>query len=132
MKLLMMIWPRLYVLCVGPDQYFSIWNICISYFIYHISSPFCIQLRYGPFVHCLLYLTKRNHRYRVSHLDFALAYITIWPVIAVIVDTAKFMFGELRPNFIARCFFNGSTGVSKTLSAEELISFDFDINDCPG
>ena len=90
------------------------------------------QLRYGPLVHCLLYLTKRNHRYRVSHLDCALAYITIWPIIAVIVGTAKFMFGELRPNFIARCFFNGTTGVSKTLSAEELISFDFDINDCPG
>ena len=104
-------------------------------FAYHISydiSQICIQLRYGPFVHCLLYLTKRNHRYRVSHLDFALAYITIWPVIAVIVDTAKFMFGELRPNFIARCFFNGTTGVSKTLSAEELISFEFDINECPG
>ena len=65
-------------------------------------------------------------------MDFALAYITVWPVVAVIVDTAKVMFGELRPNFIARCFFNGTTGVSKTLSAEELVSFDFDINDCPG
>ena len=65
-------------------------------------------------------------------MDFTLAYIMIWPVAAVIVDTAKVMFGELRPNFIARCFFNGTTGVSKTLSAEELVSFDFDINDCPG
>ena len=80
----------------------------------------------------MLFLTKRYHRYRVKHLDFALAYITIWPIACVIVDTAKLMFGELRPNFIARCFFNGTTGVSRTLSPEELISFDFDINDCPG
>ena len=68
----------------------------------------------------------------MPHLDFALAYINVAVIVAVIVDTAKCMFGELRPNFIARCFFNGTTGVSKTLSAEELISFDFDINDCPG
>ena len=107
-------------------------QINIAAFEYHILLHIWTQLRYGPLVHCLLYLTKRNHRYRVSHLDCALAYITIWPIIAVIVGTAKFMFGELRPNFIARCFFNGTTGVSKTLSAEELISFDFDINDCPG
>ena len=37
MKLLMMIWPRLYVLCVVPDQYFSIWNVCLSYFIWYIT-----------------------------------------------------------------------------------------------
>jgi len=56
----------------------------------------------------------------------------LWPLNAIIVDTAKVIFAELRPNFLALCFFNESTGTSRKFSAIELASLDFDITDCPG
>ena len=54
------------------------------------------------------------------------------PLLAIFTDVPKFIFGELRPNFLARCFFNETTGTSRRFLPTELTTLEFDIRDCPG
>ena len=51
---------------------------------------------------------------------------------AVFLPNVKVIFAELRPNFLALCYFNESTGTSRKFSAIELAALDLDITDCPG
>ena len=88
--------------------------------------------RYGNIVHIVLSLTARWTGYAIAHIDHCFAYLMAWPLHAILINVPKFMFGELRPNFLARCFFNETSGTSHTFSNDELNMLTLDIRDCPG
>lgn len=87
---------------------------------------------FGNLTHLVLVLTSKKTGYAVRTFDHFFAYMMLWPLNAIIIDTAKVMFAELRPNFLAMCFFNESTGTSRKFTASELALLDLDISDCPG
>ena len=48
----------------------------------------------------------------------------------IMVVAAKFTFCELRPNFLARCFYNETLGRSEI--PENILYMDYNIDNCPG
>ena len=59
------------------------------------SIAIAVCASFGPFIHILLKFIYKNN-YKISHFDFWLSYLMMWPINSILVYSAKIIFGELR------------------------------------